>query len=179
MRGRTWLVLLAALVVVAAAIYLSPVSALQSKPAPRKNPAATAVAAEPAPAPSPEPAPPPAPIEPVNHCSNCVPSFCAANKVKCTATGNCCSGKGHANCEYTCECDDTCTTVNIPSNACYTLPSEDCACRHVVCQNFYCKAQDQLCGPAVCVNGCCVYQDCQTSACNQESCPPNTCPGSC
>ena len=115
--------------------------------------------------------------QPVSHCNNCVSSFCSRYGVRCTWTGECCAGTGqaHKNCQYTCACDSSCTTVTSPSNVCITDPGPECC---VLCQTTWCKFQDLKC-TATCTGGCCTYSNCVEEACNAEPCPPNACPGTC
>jgi len=115
-------------------------------------------------------------LEPATQCSGCPSSFCSRYGIRCTWTGQCCSGSQHDKCKYTCACDATCTTVTNPSNVCITDPGP--ACCGTLCQTEWCKFQDLKCF-ATCTGGCCTYGNCVEEACDAQSCPPNACPGTC
>ncbi len=108
----------------------------------------------------------PAPV-PVSGCGFCSgDDFCPESGVRCTWDGTCDHGQPHC-CNYTCECDDTCTSVSQLEEACsIEVPLCPPKCpRTPVCQATYCGDEgircnfNGTCGPG----GCCNY-DCGPDA---------------
>lgn len=107
------------------------------------------------------------------NCPHCQDSFCPVNGVRCDIS-SCTNGKNGC-CNYTCQCDSSCTSVSIPSNACeYTTPC--CVGPGIV---EFCRYVDNKCTATGCAGNCWSYS-CQDEPCTDPpSCPPNACPGTC
>jgi hypothetical protein len=115
--------------------------------------------------------------ERMGNCSGCVSNYCPQRGIRCNWTGDCCQGKAHNLCEYTCQCAPFCQNVSNPSNACQpTLPNNCCPGPCVV---EFCKFQDHKCTLRDCQGNCCRYE-CQDAPCSGPfECPPDACPGTC
>jgi hypothetical protein len=60
--------------------------------------------------------------QPVKACPFCAIEFCARVAIRCTFTG---CGRNNC-CAYSCVCDSTCTSANIPGNTCISQLPENC-----------------------------------------------------
>ena len=102
--------------------------------------------------------------------------FCPKQGVRCTYQGTCQGGSAHC-CEYTCRCDETCTTVSQSAEACtYEVPY--CCSPGTFCQVSYCGSEgirctyNGTCGPG----GCCGYTCAPDATCIlPDPLPPNAC----
>jgi len=200
-RSKVLMAFLSSVLIVAGAVYFASLSAVptgaadDAKKSPKPAQAATAAKPDAAPAaehsqpimltecvttapivppvlkggsdqnPSPEPMAP--------NCPHCQDSFCPVTGVRCDISS--CTGGKNGCCNYTCQCDSSCTSVSIPSNACsYTTPC--CAGPGYV---EFCRYVDNKCTATGCAGNCWSYS-CQDEACSDPPfCPPNACPGTC
>lgn len=120
--------------------------------------------------------PSPVPVQGCGFCSG--NDFCPESGVRCTWDGTCDRGSNHC-CNYTCECDASCTSVSQPAEACsFQVPDCTGCPPRTLCQTSYCGAEGILCtfngtcGPG----GCCNYDCGPNSSCTlPDPLPPNAC----